>query len=204
MGILRPDRPPPVSLRARRVTRVLLLLFGTSLGGCAALADDARAGVRPNVSRLSLFEQPWRWIDERGRSTSFGYFRGQALVVSAIYTSCRTTCPRTLHKLRRLYAEQSKREAGPHPQFVLVTLDPTEDTPERLRRFKAEEHLPDSWRLFSGSLSVTRAFDDALDIHVLDDGAHRRHDSRIVIFDHSGLPERTFAGWSLDTEVPLF
>ncbi|HEX7454279.1 MAG TPA: SCO family protein, partial [Polyangiaceae bacterium] len=69
---------------------------------------------------------------------------------------------------------------------VLVTLDPSSDTPERLRRYKAEEALPASWRLLSGSKQATQELSDVLEIHVIDGGSHLVHDAKIVLFDGDG------------------
>jgi cytochrome oxidase Cu insertion factor (SCO1/SenC/PrrC family) len=95
--------------------------------------------------------------------------------------------------------KQERRDA----QFLLVTLDPSNDTPETLRRFKASSGLPESWHLLSGSRNDTVDLRDMLGIHVIDDGPHLLHDGRIVIFDGQGMPTRSFGGWSLDDEATL-
>jgi len=184
-----------------------LLLASTALAfGCAAAATgpalDARAPIAASSPKApSLFAQPWTWTDEAGQPVTFARWRGRPLVVTAMFTQCKATCPRTLAKLRRVYEDFQR--AGRDAQFLVVTLDPANDTPQALTRFKAASGLPDSWHFLSGGLAETRDLRDLLGIHVVDDGPHLLHDGRIVIFDGEGRAARALEGWSLDQEVTL-
>jgi protein SCO1/2 len=181
---------------AARILAVPCLL----LAACASLQDSTASAERPNLTRVSLFAHPWTWTDERGASVKFARWRGEPLVVSAIYTTCRAQCPRTIAKLKQLDA--AFRKEGHVPQFLVVTLDPTTDTPDALRQFKESEHLPESWRFLAGTVEQTGEFADALDIHVLAADSHRFHDGRIVIFDAQGMPARSLSGRNLDDDAP--
>ena len=150
---------------------------------------------------MSLFSHPWVWTDEQGQSVTFARWRGQPLVVSAMFTTCKATCPRTVAKLQEL--DGRFRRQGQPVQFLIVTLDPSNDTPEVLRAFKKSSGLPTEWRFLVGEKQQTRELIEALDIHVIDDGPHLLHDGRIVMFDGRGLPTRTFGGWGLDHETQL-
>jgi protein SCO1/2 len=169
---------------------------------CAAFHGSSRdepAFTRPEErARVSLFEHPWVWTDEQGERVAFSRWRGEPVLVTAIYTQCQATCPRTIGKLRKLDA--ALRREGRAPQFILVTLDPRDDTPERLRRFKLSEGFPESWHLLTGGVPETRGLADLLDIHVLNADSHIMHDARIIIFDAQGMPARSYSGWSLDDE----
>jgi protein SCO1/2 len=184
----------------RLAVRLLAVLCASFLYGCVALQGSAQSSDRPNLARVSIFSYRWTWTDERGESVNLGQWRGEPLVVSAIYTSCRATCPRTIGKLKKLDAEF--RREGHVPQFVIVTLDPATDTPETLRQYKEAEHLPASWHLLAGSAAETQELADALDIHVMAMDAHTFHEARIVVFDAGGLPARSFSGRTLDDEAP--
>jgi cytochrome oxidase Cu insertion factor (SCO1/SenC/PrrC family) len=182
------------------------LLASPVLGGCAPLAaEPARAPARPAGATLpardSLFSHPWTWTDERGQPVTFSQWRGQPLVVTAIFTQCKATCPRTMAKLLKVY--DSFHKEGRAAQFLLVTLDPANDTPAVLARFKRSSGLPESWHFLTGSTEDTRDLRDLLGIHVIDDGPHLLHDGHIVVFDAQGQPTRSFAGWSLDDEATL-
>jgi protein SCO1/2 len=130
-----------------------------------------------------LFAQPWVWRDEDGAEVRFDSWRGAPIVVTMIFTSCTSTCPLTIEKLRRV--TETFEHEGRAATFVLVTLDPSNDTPEQLRRFKASRQLPGKWHLLRGSDEQTRELADLLQVHVLDD-SHVFHDARIVVFDRDG------------------
>jgi protein SCO1/2 len=171
-------------------------------GACAATGNGPASEVdKPQVARTSLFSYPWVWTDEQGRSVTFAQWRGQPMVVSAMFTTCKATCPRTVAKLQELDARFHRQ--GQQMQFLIVTLDPANDTPEVLRAFKKSSGLPAEWRFLIGEKQQTRELIEALDIHVIDDGPHLLHDGRIVLFDGSGMPTSTFGGWALDHETQL-
>ena len=161
-----------------------LLGLAPALGACSTTSERAVPPRLAQASTPSLFAYSWQWTDETGRATRFSDFGGVPLIVTQIYTSCTSTCPRTVARLRKL-SERLERD-GKTAQFLLVTLDPSSDTPERLRRYKAEEALPASWRLLSGSPRATQELSNVLEIHVMDGGSHLVHDAKIVLFDAGG------------------
>jgi protein SCO1/2 len=189
------------------VSLTLCLTLCLTSGGCAHHADSPHLAADPSgyatgaAASASLFSHPWSWTDERGHAVTLSNWRGRPLVLTAMFTQCKATCPRTLAKLRQMHAQFQR--AGRAAEFVLVTLDPDNDTPQALSRFKSSSGLPDSWHLLSGSLADTRELRDVLGIHVIDDGPHLMHDGRIVLYDGDGRPARAFEGWALDDEVRL-
>jgi protein SCO1/2 len=203
-GAARGWRRGPCGIETLRATLVLL-----ALGGCAPLPPASAGPPRPAApevtgspeARTSLFSRRWSWTDELGQPVTFARWRGQPLVVTAIFTQCKATCPRTVAKLLKVY--EGLRKEGRAAQVLLVTLDPANDTPAVLSRFKASSGLPDSWHFLTGSTDDTRDLRDLLGIHVIDDGPHLLHDGHIMIFDGQGMPTRSFAGWSLDDEAAL-
>jgi protein SCO1/2 len=76
----------------------------------------------------------FRLVDQGGRPVTLGRFRGKPVVLSFVYTRCPLTwaCPATIGKLARIGA------ADPSPHFLLVTVDPKNDTPEVLRGYSRQ------------------------------------------------------------------
>jgi protein SCO1 len=174
----------------RRLAIVLPLVFV----GCG----QATAPVAPEAASpgASLFERPWRWTDERGSEVAFSRWRGAPLIVTAVYTSCTERCPLTVEKLRKV--DDAFRRSGIDGQIVLVTLDPAQDTLERLQRFREARHLPSSWHTLRGSLEETRELGRLLRVRATYDDGHIDHDVRIAVFDHDGRLVRNFEGWDFD------
>lgn len=168
-----------------------VLSFAITLASGAASADDS-----------SLFSRPWRWRDERDQVVALSKWAGAPLVVTMFFTSCKFRCPRTIDKLREIDAAftRSHRQA----QFVLVTLDPYHDTPDRLEAFKRTAHLPpDTWHLLSGDGADTRALSRLLTVHPAYDDEHINHEVRIGVFDAQGNPTRLLRGWGFDGEEAI-
>ena len=73
-------------------------------------------------------------VDQDGKAFTLSRFRGAPLVLSFVYTRCPLpwACPATLSRL----AQVGARAAGAAPaRFLLVTVDPKNDTPEALRAY---------------------------------------------------------------------
>jgi protein SCO1/2 len=154
------------------------------------------------ASAASLFDQPWRWRDERGQDVILSQWRGKVLVVTMFYRSCQTRCPMTVGKLREV-AGVFERERVP-ANFVLVTLDPQSDTPPRLRAFKESHGLSgDSWHFLTGGEAQTRELARTLGVHPAYDNGHIDHEVRILVFDEEGRPLRRFRGWAFDAHAVL-
>ncbi len=181
-------------------TGVLALCFavdptvsGGAARGAAPAAATPTAGATPTAAAAptaaagaSLYAEPWLWRDETGAPVRLARWRGSFVVVTVVYTTCTGTCPLTLEKLQRI--DRRLQREGKSASFVLVTLDPANDTATELSRWKRERNLPAAWTLLRGDRAATRQLADRLQIRILDmaDGDHIFHDSRIVLLDPDG------------------
>jgi len=109
--------------------------------GEAAEIDPAKI-----VPAGSLFPD-FRLVDQDGRPVTRERFRGAPVVVSFVYTRCPLTwaCPATIGKLARVAA------LSPTPRFLLVTVDPKNDTPEVLRDYSRQvDRTSGRWTFATG------------------------------------------------------
>jgi protein SCO1/2 len=165
--------------------RISHILFVMAISGCAETWRSTPAPSPVEQPAHSLFSYRWTWLDDRGATVALSRWRGTPVVMAAVYTTCFETCPRTLVRLRRVYDEFAR--AGRSAEFVVVTVDPAIDTPERLRQFRQSRSLPASWRLLTGSRRDTEQLMDVLSVHIMNMDAHLVHDSKIVLFDAEGV-----------------
>jgi protein SCO1/2 len=174
-------------------------LVAGGLALCAFASGYAAPAAGAGVSAAPSTLQPsGQWVDETGRLTSLASLAGAPFILSAVFTSCTLRCPLTLEKLRAV--DDAFRRRGAPVSVRLLTLDPRTDTPERLRRFKEEHHLPESWHFLRGSVDDTRALARSLGVHVAYDDAHIDHDVQIAVFDGNGRLTRRFSSWSFDVD----
>jgi protein SCO1/2 len=172
---------------ARRSLLPTVLALALS-GPRPALADPAQA-----------LSQTWAWKDERAQTVTLGQWRGSPVVLTMFYRSCEARCSPTVERLKKV--EEAFRRQGAHPHFVLVTLDPRNDTPARLRAFKKSRHLPDqSWHLLSGDGAQTRQLVRLLDFKVAGDDGHFEHETKVFVFDAEGALKKTLHGWRFSDE----
>lgn len=117
---------------------------GESSGGFIVREDEAASRVR-RATGASLTAMPWRFVDVHGDTVTLAAHRGRPFVVSLVYTRCPTVCPRVTSVLARL-----QRDAGGELPVVLISLDPSHDTPEAWRAFAAAHALDRSrWTLLT-------------------------------------------------------
>jgi protein SCO1/2 len=130
-------------------------------------------------------------LDARGQTFGNADLRDQVWVASFFFTRCPSVCPLLMTRMRSL--QERYREAGIDAiRLLSITVDPANDTPERLRT--AEEGYGvdyPRWRLLTGAPERVRelcvsgfrvpGFEDA----VRADG-DIPHTTKVVLVDGSG------------------
>lgn len=174
------------------------MLCVAASSACAASSSKPAGAVTSSATLSSVRD---RFTDEQGERGSFERWRGSTVVVATIYTSCTRICPLTVEQMRKVDA--AYRRAGKRAEFVLVTLDPDSDTPERLRDFKSTRALPAEWHLLRGSERATRDVTDLLGVHTIDMGSHVVHNATIAVFDPRGALVRAFDDLDFDPSAAV-
>lgn len=153
--------------------RALPLLFGALLS-LAAAADGA-----------SLYDSTAPLVDDRGWRTTLGAWRGKPAIVSMEYANCRFICSQTLQRLKDIQAAADA--AGRRFEFVVISLDPKNDTPEAWRRYrKARGVERGNWTFVTATADDTPALARLLGVkYWLFDG-HIMHDFRVLRLDADG------------------
>lgn len=85
---------------------------------------------------------------------------GRPVVLNFIYTRCATICPMSSQLFERFQESLGTRAARVH--LVSISIDPEEDTPQRLRAYARKYHARPGWDHFTGPVgdvvAVERAF----------------------------------------------
>ncbi|HZO38981.1 MAG TPA: SCO family protein [Methylomirabilota bacterium] len=102
-------------------------------------------------------------VDQAGAVVRSESLKGRAVVVSFVFTTCAEACPLITAQLVRTQTRVRSEKLDDRVRFVSITLDPTTDRPEVLRRY-AEAYGIDlaSWHFLTGAADdvgrVVRAF----------------------------------------------
>jgi protein SCO1/2 len=139
--------------------------------------------------------------DEAAQTVRLDALKGQPVVLTMGYTACKTRCPMTLQAMKRV--EAAFEAAGQPVQLVIITLDPHNDSPEKLRATHAAKGLGPRWHFYVASDAQTDALAQALSLKVARDDEHIDHDARIFVFDAQGKLARTYLGWKFDPAEPV-
>jgi cytochrome oxidase Cu insertion factor (SCO1/SenC/PrrC family)/cytochrome c2 len=97
-------------------------------------------------------------IDQNGRTLHFydDVIKDKIVVISFIYTSCQDLCPLTTARLAQL-EDKLDGAVGRDIFFVSMSVDPENDTPERLKAFADAFDVGPGWLFLTGKLADIRA-----------------------------------------------
>ncbi|NVK08674.1 MAG: SCO family protein [Tenacibaculum sp.] len=115
-----------------------------------------------DISESSIFNLTSEWKTEENKSIHLEDLRGKTLVMVMIYTTCKAACPRLVADMRNIEAKIPK-EYNEDLQYVLISIDPKNDTPERLKAFAKENFMDDEhWTFLQGTEESVREFANVL------------------------------------------
>jgi protein SCO1/2 len=140
----------------------------TPMSMVAPVADDPHAHHHMDMSRaLQRSEAVYvipavDLVRDDGKTVSLPaeLDDGRPVVLNFIYTSCTTICPLS----SQVFAQFQRGLAAKHESvhLVSISIDPEQDTPQRLRAYAQQFHAERGWDHYSGtvaaSLAVQRAF----------------------------------------------
>lgn len=116
------------------------------------------------ISETSIFNLTTTWNTEEGKTIQLKDLKGKTLVMVMIYTSCKAACPRLVADMRNIEA-QIPKEKIKNTAFVMVSIDPETDTPEKLKAFAIENAMDgNQWMFLQGSVSGVREFANVLSV----------------------------------------
>jgi protein SCO1/2 len=124
--------------------------------------------------------------DERGRMVRLADMRGQPVVVTFLYTTCKDTCPLTAQQIRI-----ALDDVGHDVPVVAVSVDPANDTPQRARAFLLKQGLEGRMRWALGTSGQLQRLWDAYGIQPQSDDAE--HTASTVLLDGRGVQRVGFA-----------
>ncbi|HEY8531484.1 MAG TPA: SCO family protein [Limnochorda sp.] len=135
--------PSGVLATKTRTLLIAALLVAAALAGGAVLLDrlpggafflktspGAAAGFAGRVIDPPLPAPDFTMTDHHLRPFTLSEHRGRLVVLFFGYTHCPDVCPTTLGQFKRV--KLLLEDQAEHVQFVFITVDPEQDTPERL------------------------------------------------------------------------
>ncbi|HYG79759.1 MAG TPA: SCO family protein, partial [Pyrinomonadaceae bacterium] len=130
-------------------------------------ADAApAAGEAPRIPDVPV-------LDQQGRRLNFysDLVKGKTVAINFIFTTCTTVCPPLTATFRRVQQELGER-AGREVELISISVDPTTDTPERLKGFAEKFKAGPGWTFVTGGKPEVSALLKALGAATADKNDH--------------------------------
>jgi protein SCO1/2 len=129
----------------RSKTIRLLLVLSVLTIGCSRKNEPP-----PVLAQLPEFTL----VDQNSQAFDRQALEGDFWVADFIFTHCRSTCPRLTAHMQGL---QTRLSDIPNAQFLSVSVDPRNDTPEVLKAYMTKNELSEAnWRFVTGEEQAIR------------------------------------------------
>jgi protein SCO1/2 len=131
-------------------------------------------------------------VDEAGRPLSMARYKGQVVVMTFLYSTCKDTCPLTAQQIRG-----ALDDLGTDVPVIAVSVDPRNDTESNAKRFLVEQQMIGRMHFALGDTAALKHQWDAYGIAPQRDG--REHSAYVVLVDGKGMQR---IGWPVDRLTP--
>lgn len=138
--------------------------------GAALLTTRPPASPSPSASDRPLLNPaaydtmriiPFQMVDQNGNTATRDMLEGNWTVMSFMFTHCVLACPQLQGNMYRLAESNTLRDAP--VRFVSVSMDPVNDTVDRLNTYAADMGVDyDRWKLLRGDQVLIQNFMMAL------------------------------------------
>ena len=143
--------------------------------------DGPRAAARfeGSIRPPGIAPSDFRMRDQDGRIATLREYRGRPVVVTFLYTTCRDTCPLTAQQIRG-----ALDDLGHDVPVLAFAVDPPRDTPERAKRFLADQRIMGRMRFLLGPRAELERQWRAYGIQR--QTANLEHSAYVVLLDGTG------------------
>lgn len=140
---------------------ILLFLFSVlTIFSCKE--NTEQTVQKKDSANSSIFLLDSKWQNQDAEELQLKDLKGKNLVMVMIFTSCRTACPILVGDMKKIHAKIEKNQLK-DTSLVLISIDPTNDTPEVLKKFAAERNMDsEPWIFLRSDEESTREFANVL------------------------------------------
>lgn len=183
--------PPRVRLTLMLVATLVLLgalAVVVFAGGSKSDSDGFQGALRPDgipPIRFSL-------KDQDGKLATLAQYRGEPVVLTFMYSTCKDTCPLTAQQIRG-----ALDDLGQNVPTLAISVDPANDTPLNARRFVNQQSLTGRMRFLLGTQAELAPIWKAYGIQP--QGKAFDHSAYVVLVDAKGVQR---VGWPVEKLTP--
>lgn len=158
-----------------------------------------------------LSQSNYQLVDQKGINKNFPEFtKGKVVIAGYIFTNCPDICPLTTNNMR-LIQERLKSEKFEDVQFISISFDPENDTPEVLEKFAGIRNLDlSNWTFLTGNKPVIDKLMKHVGVLALPGDStvfpsgkvsyYYIHTDRIQLIDDEGKIRKNYPGSSINID----
>ena len=165
----------------------LIFLFFSILTLFSCKENMQHANTKKETTGSSIFLLDSKWQNQDGKELHLKDLKGKNLVVVMIFTSCRTACPILVADMKKVHTKIEKNKLD-DTSLVLISIDPTNDTPGVLKKFAADRNMDSApWIFLRSDEEATREFANVLAVKYKKiSPIEFSHSNIISVFDRNG------------------
>lgn len=154
-----------------------------------------------NLDPASIFNLSSKWETPDGTKIHLEDLKGKVLTMVMIYTSCKTACPKLTADMKVIEAKVGHQNLE-DLRYVLISIDPKNDTPEKMREFIKNYHLEGKqWLFIRSDEDNTRELANVLAVKYKQiSPMDFSHSNIISVFSKDGLLVHQQEGITIDID----
>lgn len=166
--------------------------------------SESNIDLAEEIPELSVYNLPSTWTTQDNKQIELKELQGKVVVMVMIYTECKAACPRLVADMRNIEKRVDKKDLK-NVQFIMVSIDPETDTPQRLKEFSIENVMEDDhWMFLRGTPEDTREFAAVLAVNYKKiTPMDFSHSNIISVFDTRGVMVHQQEGLGVDNDETI-
>ena len=138
------------------------------------------------TSERSIYQLDSSWVEDSGQPLQLRALEGDMQLLALIYTTCTGACPMTV-KAMQMFSRNLPGDIKGQIRYLLVTVDPEQDTLAVLREYRREMKLDRRWKLLRGSASDVRELAAVLGFNYQQiESGQFAHSNLVTVLDRRG------------------
>jgi protein SCO1 len=184
-----------------RLALIVLAVCVAAAVAVVAVASTGSSGGGPDVSGTGFAGalrppgipvQDFSLRDQDGRPATLSQYRGQPVVVTFMYSTCRDTCPIQAQQIRG-----ALDDLGRDLPVLAISVDPAHDTPETAKAFLLKTQMTGRMRFLMGTRAQLAPI--WRDYGIRPESKRLEHSAETVVLDKTG---RQRVGFPADKLTP--
>jgi protein SCO1 len=158
--------------KALTSSAALLLALPATLRASEEMGHVHALANPTSVTVANYAVPPVQLVNDHGQPVSLRQELddGRPVVMNFIFTTCETSCPLSSATLSMFEKKLGPERSKVH--LVSISIDPEQDTPDRLRAYAEKFHAGPEWQYYTGTLAASLAAQQAFSTYRGDKMSH--------------------------------